>query len=66
MGSIHDIAWDTGQEPSSMPSLLLIKFGEYTGPIFAHFDQRIIPVFLLLASLSLRELHVPVPSFLYG
>ena len=35
MGSIHDIAWDTGQDPSSsMPSLLLIKFDEYKGPDF--------------------------------
>ena len=31
MGSIHDIAWDIRWDPSSsMPSLLLIKFDEYT------------------------------------
>src|SRR5271170_4620693 len=46
MGSVHDIAWDTGQDPSSsMPSLLLIKFDEYTGPDFPGCPQGIVPVF---------------------
>jgi ATP-dependent DNA helicase PIF1 len=46
MGSVHDIAWDTGQDPaSSMPSLLLIKFDEYTGPEFPSCPQGVIPVF---------------------
>jgi ATP-dependent DNA helicase PIF1 len=46
MGSVHDIAWDTGQDPaSSMPSLLLIKFDEYTGPEFLSCPQGVIPVF---------------------
>jgi len=35
MGSIHNLAWDNGQDPSSlMPSLVLIKFDEYKGPDF--------------------------------
>jgi hypothetical protein len=34
MGSIHDITWSQGQDPSSLPSLLLIKFTEYTGRTF--------------------------------
>ena len=46
MGSVYDIAWDTGQDPaSSMPSLLLIKFDEYTGPEFPSCPQGIVPVF---------------------
>ena len=35
MGSIYDLVWDNGQDPSSsMPSLVLIKFDEYLGPDF--------------------------------
>jgi ATP-dependent DNA helicase PIF1 len=46
MGSVHDIAWDNGQDPSStMPSIVLIKFDEYNGPDFPHCDPGVIPVF---------------------
>ena len=45
MGSIYDIAWDSGQDPSSMPSIILIKFDEYTGPGFPSCPQGIVPVF---------------------
>jgi ATP-dependent exoDNAse (exonuclease V) alpha subunit len=45
MGSIYDIAWDPGQDPSSMPSIILIKFDEYTGPEFPSCPQGVIPVF---------------------
>jgi hypothetical protein len=35
MGSIHDITWSQGQDPSSfLLSLLLIKFAEYIKPDF--------------------------------
>ena len=45
MGSIHDIVWDTGQDPSSMPSMLLIRFDEYTGLEFPQCGPGIVPVF---------------------
>jgi ATP-dependent exoDNAse (exonuclease V) alpha subunit len=46
MGSIHDIAWSQGQDPSSsLPSLLLIKFTDYTGLDFPGCPQGIVPVF---------------------
>jgi ATP-dependent DNA helicase PIF1 len=44
MGSIYDIAWGAGQDPSSMPSIMLIKFDEYTGPEFPSCPQGIVPV----------------------
>jgi hypothetical protein len=66
MGSIYDIAWDPGQDPSSMPSIILIKFDEYAGPEFPSCPQGIVPVFSVPVSLISRVLLVPVPSFLYG
>ena len=46
MGSIHDIAWDIGQDPSSvMPSLLLVKVDGYKGPAFPDCPAGVIPVF---------------------
>jgi ATP-dependent exoDNAse (exonuclease V) alpha subunit len=45
MGSIYDIVWDNGQDPSSMPSLVLIKFDEYKGPDFPGCPQGILPIF---------------------
>ncbi|KID81041.1 ATP-dependent DNA helicase PIF1 [Metarhizium guizhouense ARSEF 977] len=46
MGSVHDIAWDSGQDPSlSMPSVLLIKFDDYAGPEFPSCPRGVVPVF---------------------
>lgn len=45
MGSIHDIAWAPGQDPSSMPSIMLIRFDDYTGPEFPSCPRGIVPVF---------------------
>jgi ATP-dependent DNA helicase PIF1 len=45
MGSVYDIAWTQGQDPSSMPSLLLIQFDKYTRPDFPNCPTGIIPVF---------------------
>jgi ATP-dependent DNA helicase PIF1 len=45
MGSVYDIAWDAGNDTSSMPSVILIKFDEYTGPEFPSCPQGVVPVF---------------------
>jgi ATP-dependent DNA helicase PIF1 len=46
IGSIYDITWSQGQDPSSsLPSLLLIKFTKYTGPDFPGCPHGIVPVF---------------------
>jgi ATP-dependent DNA helicase PIF1 len=45
MGFVYDIAWSHGQDPSSLPSLFLIKFADYTGPDFPGCPRGIVPVF---------------------
>ena len=45
MGSIIDISWDYRQDISSMPSILLIKFDEYTGPDFLQGRPGVVPIF---------------------
>ncbi|KIX07690.1 uncharacterized protein Z518_02344 [Rhinocladiella mackenziei CBS 650.93] len=66
MGSIDDIAWDQGHDPSSMPSLILVKFDSYTGSVFPQCNPGIVPGFPQTASSSSRGWHVPVLSFLSG
>ena len=46
IGTITDILWDTGQDPSvNMPSLLLVCFNEYSGPGFPLYKSKVIPIF---------------------
>jgi ATP-dependent DNA helicase PIF1 len=46
MGSIYNIVWNHGQDPSTtLPSIILIKFDAYTGPDFPQCDPGIVPVF---------------------
>src|SRR3981081_1663269 len=55
MGSVYDIVWDIGQDPSSsMPSLLLIKFDEYTGPEFPQCGPGIVPIFTITRTLEFK------------
>jgi ATP-dependent exoDNAse (exonuclease V) alpha subunit len=45
MGKIHDMSWDVGQDITSMPSVILVKFDGYTGPAFPDCGEGIIPIF---------------------
>jgi hypothetical protein len=46
MGTVFDISWDPGLDPfSTFPTLLLIKFDDYSGPDFPGLLPGIIPVF---------------------
>ena len=45
MGAVHDIAWDNGQDPSSMPSVILIQFDDYKGPDFPGCPAGVVSVF---------------------
>jgi ATP-dependent exoDNAse (exonuclease V) alpha subunit len=46
IGTVEDILWDVGQDPSvSMPSLLLVRFNEYSGPDFPPYGPKIVPIF---------------------
>ena len=35
IGTIYDVEWNYRQDPSHMPLALLVKFDEYTRPVFA-------------------------------
>jgi len=45
MGTVRDLEWATGQETSTLPSMVLIQFDEYRGPDFPCCDPGVIPVF---------------------
>lgn len=55
IGTIQDILWDTGLDPSvSMPSLLLIYFPEYSGPDFPIYGSKIIPIFPVIRQFDFK------------
>jgi hypothetical protein len=45
IGTIYDVEWDYRQDPSLMPLALLVKFDEYTRPVFAQYRLGIVLVF---------------------
>ena len=46
VGTVQDLAWDHGQDPSlTLPAVILIKFDEYAGPDFPNCPPGLIPVF---------------------
>jgi hypothetical protein len=46
IGTVKDILWDTGQDPSvSMLLMLLVYFSEYTGPDFPLYGSKTILIF---------------------
>jgi ATP-dependent DNA helicase PIF1 len=46
IGTIEDIVWDIGQDPSvDMPSVLRVHFSEYSRPDFLNYGPKIIPIF---------------------
>ena len=55
IGTIQDILWDTGLDPSvSMLSLLLIYFPEYSGPDFPIYRSKIIPIFPIIRQFNFK------------
>ena len=45
MGTIHNMSWDVGQDITSMPSVILVKFDDYTRLAFPNCGEGIIPIF---------------------
>jgi hypothetical protein len=46
MGTVFDLSWDPGLDPfSTFPTVLLIKFDDYSGPDFPGLLPGVIPVF---------------------
>ena len=45
MGTIHNMSWDVGQDITSMPSVILVKFDGYTKPAFPDCGEGIILIF---------------------
>lgn len=45
MGSVEDLSWDYGRQTDQLPSVILIRFDNYTGPNFPNCPVGIVPVF---------------------
>jgi hypothetical protein len=45
MGTVCDITWNQDRDPSTLPSIILIRFDGYNGPDFPSCGPGIIPVF---------------------
>jgi len=55
IGSIHDIAWDTGKDPiASLPSIIMVKFDKYKGLDFLGYELGIVLVFLVTRSFKYK------------
>ena len=74
MGTVCDLSWVPRSDPSSsnqliaIPSVLLIKFDEYSGPDFPGLTPGVISVFptTVLGNLFLKTLCVFVLNSLCG
>ena len=59
MGFVHDISWDPGQDPSSLPSVLLVQFDDYW-PAFPPLHPTSCPCFPCYSPVSSqRRLLLP-------
>jgi ATP-dependent DNA helicase PIF1 len=55
MGTVVDITWQLGQDPTtSLPFAVLIQFDGYSGPVFPGCDAGIVPVFAELHRFDYR------------
>ena len=65
VGFFHDIWWDTSQEPSSLPSVVLVHFDNYSRPQVPIVFNDLFLFFLPLASFSLMVRPVLLHNFLH-
>jgi hypothetical protein len=55
IGTVEDILWDVGQDLSvSMPSMLLVRFSEYSGPDFLGYGSKTVPIFPAVRQFQFR------------
>jgi hypothetical protein len=54
MGTIHNMSWDAGQDISSMPLVILVKFDGYTESAFPDYGKESSQYFPLPDNSSIR------------